>query len=372
MFAAAPSINNTPSSINVDTDFSLTVSMDGLSNNSIYRLRITLAAPGTNDYFGSTFNGSSWYNGTPSPINYANFLSITTDSSGHWSDDIQGKVESSDPNFRTRGGIHELKVGRYTETGSSATWSNIVQVTIVAPTPSPTPISTSTPVTSLANSSSIFTISNVPSKINYDQPFTVKVTLSIPTNPNTEYYLKGAFKHTNSTRYLGFTKKDSDWIEYGDDYSDQYKITTDSSGNWTGDLEAKPDTFDNDYKGPGDYIFKIGRLTSSGYGPTWSNETTIKIEGGNDPTPTPTLKPSLSPTAYSTPQAKSPAPSSTLKPTPRTSSIAGVATSFPSPSIEVKNQKHINLSFWIGSAFVFAGAGTIGYIYWKKKHETIS
>ncbi|MDO8619242.1 MAG: hypothetical protein Q7R49_04850 [Candidatus Daviesbacteria bacterium] len=119
--AAAPVISNPPTTIDTETEFSLFVSMSGLSSNTIYRLRIALATTGTSNYFGSTFSGSSWYNGTPSPINYANFLSITTDSSGGWSGTLQGKIESSDPNFPGTSGTYDLKVGRYTENGSSPT-----------------------------------------------------------------------------------------------------------------------------------------------------------------------------------------------------------------------------------------------------------
>ncbi len=346
--------------------------MSGLSNNTIYRLRIALASPGTNDYFGSTFNGSNWYNGLPSPINYSNFLSITTDNNGSWSGTIQGKVESADPNFSGTSATYDLKVARYTETGSSATWSNILQITVIAPSPSPsptvTPFPSPTPSPASSNSASVFTISNIPSQINSDQSFTVSINLSMPNNQNIDYYLKGAFKKDDGTRYLGLTKKDSEWIEYGDEYLDQYKITTDSSGNWSGSIEVKPDTLDNDYKGSGDYIFKVGRYTSAGSGPTWSNETTIKI---NDLNGSP---PSSSPTPQSTSKvtsSNSPSPIIFKSPSPKSSyqiaSIAGVATSVtPQPEVEIKSQKQINPFLWGGLIFIFAGAGSIGYIYLKK------
>lgn len=129
--------------------------MSGLTNNAIYRLRVVFAPAGTVSYFGSTWNGSSWYNGTPSPINYANFFTVNTNGNGAWWGDLQGKVESDDPNFTTGGGTYDVKVGRYTQTGSTATWSNIVAVQLtvpptptptVTPTPSPTPTATPTPV----------------------------------------------------------------------------------------------------------------------------------------------------------------------------------------------------------------------------------
>lgn len=70
VFAAAPTISNVPSSVNIDEAFSISVNMSGLSDNTVYRLRVALSPSGTTNYFGSTYNGTDWYNGTPSPIDY--------------------------------------------------------------------------------------------------------------------------------------------------------------------------------------------------------------------------------------------------------------------------------------------------------------
>ncbi len=147
VFASAPQIIATPSgTINLDQSFTLSATMSGLSKNALYRLRVALAQPDTTNYFGSTWNGTSWYNGIPSPINYAFFLSVTTDGTGSWFGDIQAKVDPDDPNFTTGSGTYDLKIGRYTQTGSTATWSNITSVTIFVPSPTPLPPTlTSTP-----------------------------------------------------------------------------------------------------------------------------------------------------------------------------------------------------------------------------------
>lgn len=282
-FAAAPVISNVPSSINTDTEFSISVSFTGLSDNTTYRLRLALAPTESSSYFGSTFNGSSWYNGTPSPINYANFLSITTDGNGAWSGSLQGKVESSDSNFSGSSGTYDLKVGRYTATGTSATWSNIIQTTVSSlssPTPTPTPSSTPTPAPSStstsSSSSSSFTVSNTPSQIDSTEEFKVSVNLSLSSSPNTTFYLKGAFKKKDGSNYFGMTKFGNSWIKNNQTYSNQFKITTDSSGGWNGDLELQPDILDSGYDGAGDYIFKVGRYAESG-SLSWSNEVTIRI-----------------------------------------------------------------------------------------------
>lgn len=154
VFASAPQIIASPSgTINLDQTFTISATMSGLSKNAVYRLRIAIAEPGTTNYFGSTWNGANWYNGTPPPIQYAYFLSISTDATGSWSGDIQGKIDPDDPNFTTGSGTYDVKVGRYTQTGSSATWSETVPITIVVPdptslpsTPLPTAVPTAIPI----------------------------------------------------------------------------------------------------------------------------------------------------------------------------------------------------------------------------------
>lgn len=146
-FAAAPSITSFPTTVDLDSSFNIVATMSGLTNNAIYRLRIVFAPSGTFNYFGSTWNGTSWYNGTPSPITYSNFFTATMDGTGAWGGTLQGKVESDDSNFTTGGGTYDVKVGRYTQTGSTATWSNIVAVTLNVP-PTPTPTNTPTPTPS--------------------------------------------------------------------------------------------------------------------------------------------------------------------------------------------------------------------------------
>ncbi len=143
VFAAAPSITSYPSeTLTLDTAFTVTATMSGLSKNAIYRLRMALAETGTSNYFGSTFDGTSWHYGS---INDGNYLSVTTDGNGVWGGNIQGKIDSDDPNFTTGSGAYDLKIGRYTQTGSTAAWSNIVSIDIIVPTPTPIPTDTPTP-----------------------------------------------------------------------------------------------------------------------------------------------------------------------------------------------------------------------------------
>jgi len=145
IFATAPVITAYPTgTLSLDTSFTVTATMSGLSKSAIYRLRVALAQPGTSNYFGSTYDGTNWNMGS---IADGNFINITTDGYGAWGGDIQGKIDSNDPNFTTGSGTYDLKIGRYTQTGTTVTWSDppsSVSI-IVPPTPTPTPTNTPTP-----------------------------------------------------------------------------------------------------------------------------------------------------------------------------------------------------------------------------------
>jgi len=142
VFATAPVITAYPTgTLSLDTPFTVTATMSGLTNNATYRLRIAVAQPGTSNYFGSTYDGGAWQMGS---ITDGNFVNIVTDGNGSWEGDIQGKIDSKDPNFTTGSGTYDLKIGSYTQTGTTATWSDSVSITITVP-PTPTPTLTPTP-----------------------------------------------------------------------------------------------------------------------------------------------------------------------------------------------------------------------------------
>ncbi len=371
VLAVSVTISNVPSSAN-DQPFTFDVSITGAQNGTNY-LRANFFPSNTTSYFGYTYNGSSYVNGADS----SQYFPVSIDSSGNWTGQLQAKIHTVSSYFMGSSN-YGFKVRRYTQSGSSYTWSNETNIAVNAATPTPastsTPSSTPTPTPSpsstTSTTSSQFSISDVPSQINSDQSFSVKITLTMPNNPNTVYYLKGAFKKTDGTRYFGLSKKDSEWIEYGDEYSDQVKITTDSSGNWSGNLEVKPDTFDNDYKGSGDYIFKVARITSSNSS-TWSNEASIKINSIATTTSSPTPQTSALPTKSPSSQAS---PKST--PTPKTSietsrndenkdaSVAGINTQEVTNDSDTKKGS-INLLSVFGIIMILAGASLLGYIFLK-------
>ncbi len=245
-------------------------------------------------------------------------------------------------------------------------------------TPTPSPTSTPAPSSSPTSSpsSSSFTISNSPSEINSNQSFSIPVSLSLPNNSNTVFYLKGAFKKSDSSNYFGLTKVSGSWIKNSSAYQSQYPITTDSSGNWSGNIEIKPDSEDSGFIGSGDYIFKVGRYTSSGSGPIWSNEVTVRLVSvtqGSDSvetiittnSPSPNITPIVQATSYQT--------KTVSKTEIKMASIAGItATATPSalPVAAVKSQKQINFPQVIGIILIIVGIGLPSFIY-LRNHANI-
>lgn len=294
-------------------------------------------------------------------------------------------------------GTYYWKVKAKDGNGNWSDWSNIwtfiLTDSLTTPSPSPTPTQTpnitpsptytNNPTNSASTPTSKFTISSVPAQINSDQSFTTTVSLSLPNNPNTNFYLKGAFKKSDGSNYFGLTKVSGNWIKNGGNYADQYSLTTDSSGNWSGSLEVQPDDADSGFTGTADYNFKVGRYTDSGSGPTWSNESSLNItaipdnidSSSNQETTTPIpqsssssipLKSSTTTTAQITATSKTTPPKVNYK----IASIAGISSSTSqaatqSLQTEVKEQKQINPFLLIGLGLVFAGISSLGYIYLK-------
>lgn len=251
---------------------------------------------------------------------------------------------------------------------------------VSAPTPTPTPVSTSTPSPTDSPISS-FLISNIPSQINSDQSFKVTVNLSLPDKPNTKLYLKGAFRHPDkSSNYFGMTKVSGNWVKNGSSYSNQFPITTGSSGNWSGNLEVKPDTDDSGFTGSGDYIFKVGRYKESDNPSViWSNESNIDITSTavstqqNTSASTSKTTPSSNPSHPSLTSQEKRLSKSTQSPkfNYQIASIAAVtASATPTTQISVKSQKQTNYFVWAGIVLILTGTFSIGYIY-LRKHASI-
>ena len=360
VFAVSVTISNVPSTV-TDQPFNIDVSVTGAGTGTNY-IRANLFPTGSSNYFGYTFNGSSFINSSV----YSDYLPVNIDSSGNWNGTIQAKLDPS--NFFTGPGSYSLKVRRYTPTGSTYTWSNEVTVNInyANPTPTPTPSPTLSPTTSITPTPQpdIFSFSAAPIQINSNLSFTIPVQLNLPSSPNTLFYLKGAFKKSDSSNYFGLTKVGSNWIKNSNSYSDQLQITTDSSGSWSGNLDLQPDSTDSGFTGSGQYVFKIARYSSNGSGPNWSNETTVTITQVSSPSPTSTPAPTISikPTPAVTPKTSTELDNNQatvagefIEATPSTNS----STSPTNPPSEFKNEKQSNPLPFIAAGLILISSSAV-------------
>jgi hypothetical protein len=390
---AAFTVSNIPSSINSDQEIEVNVelSLQGQANKKYY-LEGALKKDDGQNYFGLTFNDSEWVSYTAS--NFTTLKPITTDSAGSFIGNLKFKIDTSSSYYKGNGTyIFQLK--RFTEAGSSS-WSDnssTMEVLDVQPsaTPSPFPSPTSSPSPSTepigTTTKPDFIIS--PDKVNFYSAESLIISIQLSgLEAGSNYYLKPALIKGGSSNYFGLTKVNGSWTKNTQSYSEQYTITTDSSGSWSGNIEFKVDPDDSGFTGSGSYILKTGRYSATGSGPTWSNEVTVDII---DNTPKATSTPaSSSTTPSSTPQAsilgsttKSSLPKSltTQKSTghslagsednfklPNLSSILGasVAASEKNPSVLVRGQNNL-LQITLGIGLILVSIAAVFYYFRIKK-----
>lgn len=140
------------------------------------------------------------------------------------------------------------------------------------------------------------TFSQLPETLQSDQSTTIQVTIS-GADDTASYYLRGAFFEANTSSYFGSTlNNNSEWNSTASAYTSFYKTT----GNGTFPFTIKPENTPVQSLTTQQYLFKIGRYTSSG-SLTWSdqisNPTTITQ------IPPPTSSPSSTPSYSATPTA---------------------------------------------------------------------
>jgi hypothetical protein len=154
-FAVTVSLADVPSSIN-DTEFSLTVTVDGAKPDTNY-LRIDLYIDGSSNYFGETFNGFSWYGGGDGKL----YFPIMISTEGSASAIVKGKIGDPTEGEYPGPGNYRIKIRRYTASGNVASGDDQISSNIdiswnrpqptsspeilPSPTSTPKPKPTSTP-----------------------------------------------------------------------------------------------------------------------------------------------------------------------------------------------------------------------------------
>lgn len=160
-------ITDSPSSISSDP-FSVTASISGNLSGTNY-LRIDLFKENTTNYFGETFNNSSWYGESDGtgyfPITYENSV---------WSGSLQGRIGSPTATKYPGPGEYKLRIRRYTSV-DNYTVSDIKNITINWALPTATPTETPIPTET-------FTPQNTPTPTKTPTPKPTTKIVNTPTS----------------------------------------------------------------------------------------------------------------------------------------------------------------------------------------------
>lgn len=142
----------------------------------------------------------------------------------------------------------------------------------------------------------IDSIENNPSTINYDQQIKVLFSFKNVSGEKT-YYIQGAFKEENNSRYFGWTKNDrGDYYKYEETNCQNFYKFDIKESSASGSILVKPDSDSSNFVGTSNYILKLYRFTDLCKSKTDSdNSLALKINGPPSPSPSPSLSPSPSP-----------------------------------------------------------------------------
>jgi hypothetical protein len=185
VFAITFDIESYPTIINTSEPFNIKVSISGVNTGTNY-LRVDLYKDGTFNYFGQTYNGTSWYTGSV----WNSYFPVTV-SGATVSATIQARVGSPTVTQYPGQGYYKLKVRRYTS-DSSYSFSNIVDVQITenletqTPIPTPTINPTSTPISTIIPTI-LPTTSPTPSLIPTETPTITSTPTVNPTPISTPF-----------------------------------------------------------------------------------------------------------------------------------------------------------------------------------------
>lgn len=138
------SVSNVPSNIGESTEFDVLVSLVCSSCTTDSYLR-GVFYPSGSSYFGYTKdNNGNWSNTSGSNCTSYFKVSLADLLEGSWSGRLTFKPDT-ESSFYNGSGEYLFKVGRYTPSCGSPTWSLESTISIIGPTKTPTPLPTSVP-----------------------------------------------------------------------------------------------------------------------------------------------------------------------------------------------------------------------------------
>lgn len=220
---AAPQISvASPSGVlTAGSSFSLSASASGLTPGSTYYTKVRIGLTAATMSQGQTFNSSldnGWLSDTDS---WASFPAITSDSSGIWSGSVVGR-----PVADIAAASYYITLRLRKTDGSTNYDSASVSASVnVAPANTGTSVSTQTPVieTSFPDNAILGTA--------------FRLSLSLKSfGANKDHYLKarGGPDEDHLTKMQ--TKSGNSFLSDNESWAGFPKITTDSSGNWSGEV----------------------------------------------------------------------------------------------------------------------------------------
>lgn len=138
-YAVTVTVSNIPESV-TDQEFEFDVLVSGAQTGTNY-IRASFFSPGTTSYFGFTYNGSSFYNGS----DYSQYLPLPISAEGSGSATVKAKIDPGSSSFKGSGD-YSFKVRRYTSQSYNTSSSEVtVSINYAAETPTPTPTQAPTP-----------------------------------------------------------------------------------------------------------------------------------------------------------------------------------------------------------------------------------
>ena len=125
-------------------------------------------------------------------------------------------------------------------------------------------------------------ILDTPKQINIEASSSATIEFQVNNKPNTQYYLAAGICEIDCSKIFGGTSVADTWVYYNGTGSNFYPITTDENGYWQGSVGFIANRDNAGYKGPGEYVLRVGRFTATGKSIDWCPEADRAVITIND------------------------------------------------------------------------------------------